>query len=583
MNFTDCHQNSLRWHSESVIRVAVPESKSQLLRVLHGSSHHHLSDIPHSLRPRNFGCFAVRACLGADMDSQRSSVRVGVRTGDNERLRCFSEPATPDGARQREAVQAASQSEGEQAMGGAEAAAVVKGYATTPRGQVHYRRCGSGHPVVLLHDAGRSSAMWAPVLPLLAARGCCALAVDLPGCGETTAACRDYSMLEMGAIAVAAAINVGFTQRFDLVGHGFGASLALQMAAVFPARVRRVGLWGVMPQDERSKHFAAAVQAISAGVGDGDGVAAAAPQSVVAVAVQQMLMRSTAHHVPLHQLVEEVMEGVQSLPTRHLLAKAHAAVDHGDLLDKVQQPVLCLAGCDDPFQFETMMAASRMGKGKYYHINSAGTEISVPHSSAAASFKQGTPAAGFPGARLRDIRRSATPSHGQTTRRHMATVATIKVGDKLPDGSLSYFDAEGALQTITIESLTKGKKVVLFAVPGAFTPTCSQKHLPGFIAKADELRAKGVDTIACVSVNDPFVMRAWGESVNAAGKVLLLADGSGVYTAALGASLDLADKGLGVRSRRYALLADDGVVTVLNLEEGGAFTNSSAEDILKAL
>ncbi|CAI5484051.1 unnamed protein product [Closterium sp. Yama58-4] len=210
-------------------------------------------------------------------------------------------------------------------------------------------------------------------------------------------------------------------------------------------------------------------------------------------------------------------------------------------------------------------------------------KIPVARSSAAASFKQGTPAVGFSGARLRDFRRSATPVHAQTTLLHMATVATIKVGDKLPDGSLSYFDAEGALQTITIESLTKGKKVVLFAVPGAFTPTCSQKHLPGFIAKADELRAKGVDTIACVSVNDPFVMRAWGDSVNAAGKVLLLADGSGVYTAALGASLDLSDKGLGVRSRRYALLADDGVVTVLNLEEGGAFTNSSAEDILKAL
>ncbi|CAI5957883.1 unnamed protein product [Closterium sp. NIES-65] len=515
------------------------------------------------------------------MDSQRSSVRVGVRTGDNERLRCSSEPATPDGARQREAVQAASQSEGEQAVGGAEAAAVVKGYATTPRGQVHYRRCGSGHPVVLLHDAGRSSAMWAPVLPLLAARGCCALAVDLPGCGETTAACRDYSMLEMGAIAVAAAINVGFTQRFDLVGHGFGASLALQMAAVFPARVRRVGLWGVMPQDERSKHLAAAVQAISAGGGDGDGAVAAAPQSVVAVAVQ------------------EVMECLQSLPTRHLLAKAHAAVDHGDLLDKVQQPVLCLAGCDDPFQSvaspssprsahfipRSAMAAATLSSA--LRLTGAACAARISRSSAlhtaAASFKQGTPAVGFSGARLRDVRRSATPAHGQTTRRHMATVATIKVGDKLPDGSLSYFDAEGALQTITIESLTKGKKVVLFAVPGAFTPTCSQKHLPGFIAKADELRAKGVDTIACVSVNDPFVMRAWGESVNAAGKVLLLADGSGVYTAALGASLDLADKGLGVRSRRYALLADDGAVTVLNLEEGGAFTNSSAEDILKAL
>ncbi|CAI5484052.1 unnamed protein product [Closterium sp. Yama58-4] len=361
-------------------------------------------DLPAThLIPANHRALLGRSeSAGNSMDSQRSSVRIGVRASDNERLRCSSEPATPDGARQREAVQAASQAECEQAMGGAEAAAVVKGYATTPRGQVHYRRCGSGHPVVLLHDAGRSSAMWAPVLPLLAARGCCALAVDLPGCGETTAACRDYSMLEMGAIAVAAAINVGFTQRFDLVralsfarfllisvhlaipcrqvGHGFGASLALQMAVVFPARVRRVGLWGVMPQDERAKLLAAAAQAISAGGGDGDGAAAAAPQSVVAVAVQQILMRSTAHHPSLHHLVEEVMEGLQSLLTRHLLAKAHAAVHHGELLDKVQQPVLCLAGCDDPFQFETMMAASRMGKGKYYHINSAGTDVLQTHS-----------------------------------------------------------------------------------------------------------------------------------------------------------------------------------------------------------
>eukprot|EP00475_Leptophrys_vorax_P020271 TRINITY_DN2773_c0_g1_i1.p2 TRINITY_DN2773_c0_g1~~TRINITY_DN2773_c0_g1_i1.p2 ORF type:complete len:235 (+),score=26.81 TRINITY_DN2773_c0_g1_i1:86-790(+) len=205
---------------------------------------------------------------------------------------------------------------------------------------------------------------------------------------------------------------------------------------------------------------------------------------------------------------------------------------------------------------------------------------------AASSFKQGVSPVGLAASGLRVASKasSATPAAISAPRRGMATVtATIKVGDKLPAGSLSYFDAEGAMQTVTVEELTKGKKVVLFAVPGAFTPTCSQKHLPGFIAKADELKSKGVDTIACVSVNDPFVMRAWGESVNAAGKVLLLADGSGTWTAALGASLDLTANGLGVRSRRYALLADDGVVTVLNLEEGGAFTNSSAEDILAKL
>lgn len=163
-------------------------------------------------------------------------------------------------------------------------------------------------------------------------------------------------------------------------------------------------------------------------------------------------------------------------------------------------------------------------------------------------------------------------------------IEALAVGDKLPsDVKLNYFDAENNMQEVTVGSLTKGKKVVLFAVPGAFTPTCSLKHLPGFIEKADELRSKGVDTIACVSVNDAFVMDAWGKSVGADGKVLMLADGSAVFTKAVGAELDLTDKGLGVRSRRFAMLVDDGVVKVLNLEEGGAFTVSGAEDILAAL
>ncbi|KAF8658464.1 hypothetical protein HU200_058916 [Digitaria exilis] len=168
-----------------------------------------------------------------------------------------------------------------------------------------------------------------------------------------------------------------------------------------------------------------------------------------------------------------------------------------------------------------------------------------------------------------------------------ATAAkTIAVGDKLPDATLSYFDSpDGELKTVTVRDLTAGKKVVLFAVPGAFTPTCTQKHLPGFVAKAGELRAKGVDTVACVSVNDAFVMRAWKESLGVGDEVLLLSDGNGELARAMGVELDLSDKpvGLGVRSRRYALLAEDGVVKVLNLEEGGAFTNSSAEDMLKAL
>lgn len=166
-----------------------------------------------------------------------------------------------------------------------------------------------------------------------------------------------------------------------------------------------------------------------------------------------------------------------------------------------------------------------------------------------------------------------------------ASTSTISVGDKLPESTLSYFDSAGELQTVTVSDLTKGKKVILFAVPGAFTPTCSQKHLPGFVDKAGELKSKGVDTIVCISVNDAFVMKAWKENLSIGDEVLMLSDGNGQFTRALGVELDLSDKpvGLGVRSRRYALLADDGVVKVLNLEEGGAFTFSSAEDMLKAL
>ncbi|KAK9062872.1 hypothetical protein SSX86_020062 [Deinandra increscens subsp. villosa] len=163
--------------------------------------------------------------------------------------------------------------------------------------------------------------------------------------------------------------------------------------------------------------------------------------------------------------------------------------------------------------------------------------------------------------------------------------ATISVGDKLPDATLSYFDSDGELQTTTISDLTKSKKSILFAVPGAFTPTCSQKHLPGFVEKSGELKAKGVDTIACVSVNDAFVMKAWKADLKVGDEVLLLSDGNGDFTRAIGCELDLSDKpiGLGVRSRRYAMLVEDGVVKVLNLEEGGAFTSSGAEDMLKAL
>jgi peroxiredoxin len=179
--------------------------------------------------------------------------------------------------------------------------------------------------------------------------------------------------------------------------------------------------------------------------------------------------------------------------------------------------------------------------------------------------------------------RRAAPAPATISRRRAVAARALAVGDKLPDAKFRYFDAEGNMKEMSTDQLCKGRKVVLFAVPGAFTPTCSLKHLPGFVDRADELRLAGVDAIACVSVNDAFVMDAWGKQVGAAGKVMMLADGNGQFARAAGVELDLSDKGLGVRSRRYALLADDGVVKTLNLEEGGAFTVSSAETILEAL
>jgi len=159
---------------------------------------------------------------------------------------------------------------------------------------------------------------------------------------------------------------------------------------------------------------------------------------------------------------------------------------------------------------------------------------------------------------------------------------TIKVGDKIPSVTLQTKTADG-IQSVSTDDLFKGKKVVLFAVPGAFTPTCSAKHLPGFVNNADKIKGKGVDEIACVSVNDAFVMDAWGASQSAAGKVTMLADGSAKLAQALGLSLDFVEKGLGVRSQRYAMVVDDGKVSLLNVEEGGAFEKSSAETILAAL
>ncbi|CAK9329400.1 unnamed protein product [Citrullus colocynthis] len=162
-------------------------------------------------------------------------------------------------------------------------------------------------------------------------------------------------------------------------------------------------------------------------------------------------------------------------------------------------------------------------------------------------------------------------------------MAPIAVGDTLPDGTVAYFDEDDQLQQASIHSLAAGKKVVLFGVPGAFTPTCSLKHVPGFIENAEALKSKGIDDILLISVNDPFVMKAWAKSYPENKHVKFLADGSAAYTHALGLELDLSEKGLGVRSKRFSLLVDNLKVKAANIESGGEFTVSGAEDILKAL
>ena len=159
---------------------------------------------------------------------------------------------------------------------------------------------------------------------------------------------------------------------------------------------------------------------------------------------------------------------------------------------------------------------------------------------------------------------------------------TIKAGVKIPSASLKTMSAEG-MQTITTDELFKGKKVVLFALPGAFTPTCSAKHLPSFVQLADKIRAKGVDTIACLSVNDAFVMDAWGKNQNVGDKVTMLADGNGDFTKAVGLTMDGTGYGMGVRSQRYAMVVENGLVKVLNVEAPGAYEVSSAEAVLKTL
>jgi len=159
---------------------------------------------------------------------------------------------------------------------------------------------------------------------------------------------------------------------------------------------------------------------------------------------------------------------------------------------------------------------------------------------------------------------------------------TIEVGDRIPSATLLKAGPEGP-EPVDTDSFFAGRKVALFAVPGAFTPTCSARHLPGFVDKADELGAKGVDEVACVSVNDAFVMQAWAQQGGAEGKVTMLADGNGAFVEALGLDADFSKFGMGKRSQRWSAIVEDGVVKSLNVEEPGAFSVSSAEHMLGQL
>ena len=166
---------------------------------------------------------------------------------------------------------------------------------------------------------------------------------------------------------------------------------------------------------------------------------------------------------------------------------------------------------------------------------------------------------------------------------------TIKVGDKLPPGKLSEFieveTAGCALgpNEFQVEDLTRGRKVAIFGLPGAFTPTCSAKHVPGYVANIDALKAKGIDEVICMAVNDAFVMGAWARDQKSVGKIRMMGDGSAAYTQALGLDLDLVARGMGVRCQRFSMLVDDGVVKTLNIEGPGKFEVSDAETMLKQL
>jgi peroxiredoxin len=159
---------------------------------------------------------------------------------------------------------------------------------------------------------------------------------------------------------------------------------------------------------------------------------------------------------------------------------------------------------------------------------------------------------------------------------------TIKVGDKIPAVTLRYLGPDG-VTAVSSEEFFGGKKVVLFGLPGAYTRTCSSRHLPGYVANAAALKAKGVDTVACLSVNDAFVMNAWGKEHGAPDKVVMLGDGSAEFTRAIGLDLDRTEAGMGIRSQRYSMVVENGTVTQLNIEPSGEYGVSSAEAMLEKL
>jgi peroxiredoxin len=179
------------------------------------------------------------------------------------------------------------------------------------------------------------------------------------------------------------------------------------------------------------------------------------------------------------------------------------------------------------------------------------------------------------------------PDAHRTQHIHKETAMAIKVGDRLPDGTLTELISDErpgctvGPNAFNVGDLAKGKKIVIFGLPGAFTPTCSAKHVPSYVQNIDKLKAKGVDEIWCVAVNDAFVMGAWGKDQKCDNKVRMMADGSAVFTKALGLEMDLTSRGMGMRSQRYSMLVDNGVVKAINVEGPGKFEVSDADTMLK--